>query len=530
MREISNHLRFAEHITAKDYYDTYLKKPGDGICPCCGKPTKFDCLEKGYKHHCSLKCSNSDITVQQKQQNTTMKNYGVLHPAQNKKVLEKMKSTCVEKYGAENGHGEEQKQKIKENCLRKYGVESSFQREDVIQKSKQTKIERYGQEDFTNRSKCKETMQQKYGVSNCSQLPDHLLKVSETKTQRYGSSTYNNSTKMLKTKASRRDNFEKENDCVSVKKLIKLYGAGWTQTPFYKTIIIKHEANCYVKNADVQQIIDYVETVGSRFEKDVYEYVTSIYSGEVIRRTRKVIAPQELDIFIPEKNIAIECNGSYWHSSEHGVPKNYHITKSKLCKEQGLRLIHIYEWEWVNNQDKIKQLLNIALGTVSRIYARQCEVREISNQEAKPFNEATHLQGHRTAQVTYGLFYNNELVQLMSFSQTRYNRNLKNDNEWEIIRGCPGSNNIVVGGVSKLFKHFVREKQPSKVFSYCDFNKFDGKSYLTLGMSFEGYTGPNKWWLLPTGNAIPRNPRKYMELKGNNTVWGSGSLRFVWNS
>ena len=65
----------------------------------------------------------------------------------------------------------------------------------------------------------------------------------------------------------------------------------------------------------------------------------------------------------------------------------------------------------------------------------------------------------------------------MSFSKTKYNRNL-GENEWEIIRGCPGSNNIVVGGVSKLFKHFIEDYKPNKVFSYCDFNKFDGKSYL----------------------------------------------------
>lgn len=191
-------------------------------------------------------------------------------------------------------------------------------------------------------------------------------------------------------------------------------------------------------------------------------------------------------------------------------------------------MIHIYEWEWSNYPDKIKQLLNISLGSVSKIYARQCEVRLISNQEAKPFNDATHLQGHRNAQVTYGLFYNNELVQLMSFSKIRYNRNLKNDNEWEIIRGCPGSNNIVIGGVSKLFKHFVADYTPSKVFSYCDFNKFDGKSYLSLGMELIGDTGPNKWYVINRDNVVARNPKLYNKLKDYPVIWGSGSLKFEW--
>ena len=85
----------------------------------------------------------------------------------------------------------------------------------------------------------------------------------------------------------------------------------------------------------------------------------------------------------------------------------------------------------------------------------------------------------------------------------------------------------VMKNVSKLFKHFVADYTPSKVFSYCDFNKFDGNSYLALGMHFIGYTGPNKRWLI-NGTAIEQNPKKYKELKCNNIIWGSGSLKFEW--
>lgn len=75
-------------------------------------------------------------------------------------------------------------------------------------------------------------------------------------------------------------------------------------------------------------------------------------------------------------------------------------------------------------------MLNIALGRVkTKIYARQCIVRTITNKEAAVLNNQTHLQGHRNAQVTYGLYYKNELVQLMSFSRTRYNRNLKSNSD-----------------------------------------------------------------------------------------------------
>jgi len=508
VRALSNHLRFEEGITAKEYYDKYLKQEGEGICP-CGNPTRFESLASGYKHHCCYKCSNSDKEVQKKQQATTLKNFGVKHPAQNKAVLKKMQETCVEKYGVANGHGERQIEKMKQEMLAEFGVECSLQIPEVKEKAKQTKLAKYGSENYTNREKFKDTINKRYGVSDLSHLPDWEKKSKATRLANV--STY-----------------EKENDCTNLNVLVKQYGVGWTLQPLFKEITFKVDSRTYVKNSDIAKIIDYVETVGSHLEKDIYEYVKSLYSGEIIRRSRKIIPPQEIDIYIPEKKLAIEVNGTYFHSTKKGVVKNYHFDKSKACQEQGIRLIHIYEWEWIQYPEKIKQLLNIALGNVTKIYARNCEVKEISNAEAKPFNEKTHLQGHRPAQVTYGLFYKGELVQLMSFSKTKYNRNL-GDNDWEIIRGCPGSNNVVIGGVSKLFKHFIEDYKPNKVFSYCDFNKFDGKSYLALGMKFVGYTGPNKWWVMPDGiSVVARNPKRYQELKGNNTIWGSGSMKFLY--
>ena len=118
----------------------------------------------------------------------------------------------------------------------------------------------------------------------------------------------------------------------------------------------------------------------------------------------------------------------------------------------------------------------------------------------------------------------------MSFSKTKYNRNLKGDNDWEIIRGCPGSNNIVIGGVSKLFTHFLREHDPDSVFSYCDFNKFDGKGYEAIGMKFIGYTGPDKKWVVGY-SLINRNPKHYHELKkkASACLWGAGSKKYLWS-
>lgn len=105
------------------------------------------------------------------------------------------------------------------------------------------------------------------------------------------------------------------------------------------------------------------------------------------------------------------------------------------------------------------------------------------------------------------------------------------DNDWEIIRGCPGSNHQVIGGVSKLFKHFIKNHNPERIFSYCDFNKFDGKSYEAIGMKFIGYTGPNMWWVI-NNTRIERNPAKHQELKkaAQGKLWGAGSKKYLWTN
>lgn len=267
---------------------------------------------------------------------------------------------------------------------------------------------------------------------------------------------------------------------------------------------------------------DLIDPYTSKPEQELREFVESL--GVKTEHTRQIIPPYEIDIYCPEYKVGIEFNGTYWHSSIV-KSKAYHSIKAKLAEQNGVRLIQIYQYQWEddNLRNILKSILRITFGKVdTRIYARNCEIREITNDIAKPFNNKNHLQGHRNAKITYGLYYQNNLVQLMSFSK-------HNKYEWEIIRGCPGSNNIVVGGVSRLFKHFIKENNPNTIFSYCDFNVFDGKGYEAIGMKCIGYTGPDLKWIID-GKVYPRCPSKHKEYKDNATavIWGAGSKRYLW--
>lgn len=77
----------------------------------------------------------------------------------------------------------------------------------------------------------------------------------------------------------------------------------------------------------------------------------------VERQNRSLLSGRELDIYLPEKNMAIEFNGLYWHSEEKGKNNNYHYAKWKACKNKNVILFYIWEDAWLLEQDNILSML-----------------------------------------------------------------------------------------------------------------------------------------------------------------------------
>lgn len=102
----------------------------------------------------------------------------------------------------------------------------------------------------------------------------------------------------------------------------------------------------------------------SYFEVNIHKFVSTFYKGECIRNSRSIISPLELDLFYPEKNIAIEFNGDYWHDENH-KSKNYHLNKYLKCKEKGILLVSIFETEWNSNKDSIKSYIKDVFNHIS---------------------------------------------------------------------------------------------------------------------------------------------------------------------
>lgn len=430
---------------------------------------------------------------------TNLLKYGVDNPSKSTTVKTKISSTNK----INKNIIIEKRRKTK---LEKYGSETY----NNMKKNQETKILNHGDPYYNGRDKYKETMLEKYGVDNGFKLPE--LKKENTD-RLFIEKGYSDEFKEL---ISNRDKSIEylAGRSLNYYDLTKLFNA-----PYY---VIQN----WISRLNLQDYINYQFEGRSHYEDEIIDYLKNI-GVQNIQTNVKILDKEEADIYLPDNNLIIEFDGTYWHSDLFKA-KNYHLNKSLLAEKLGYRLIHIYQYEWddINQQEKIKQLLRIACGKVNeRIYARNCEVKIIRNKEARLLNDKVHLQNHRNAKVTYGLFYKNELVQLMSFSKRKKGL----DTDWEIIRGCPGSNNIVIGGVSKLFKHFVKDYNPTSVFSYCDFNKFNGKSYEELGMKFIGSTGPDLTYIIK-GKCFKRQYSNYKNIKDkvDYRIWGAGSKKYLW--
>ena len=287
----------------------------------------------------------------------------------------------------------------------------------------------------------------------------------------------------------------------------------------------------------------------SDMELELFEFIKSI-SSSVIKNDRSLIKPKELDIVIPDKKIAIEFNGLYWHSENRGKDKKYHINKLESCERINYKLITIFEDEWITNKSICKSRLKSIINQqkLKRIFARKCVVKEITGSKAKDFCDKNHIQKYGSGStIKLGLFYNEELVSVMTFSKPSLAKGIKKikDNEYELHRFCTIVDTTVVGGASKLFKYFERNYKCNYIFTFADRRWSDGNLYYKLGFTKVSYTDPCYYYFkegslryhrfLFRKNVLKDKLNKFdskltevqnMYNNGYNRIWDCGSIKF----
>ena len=280
----------------------------------------------------------------------------------------------------------------------------------------------------------------------------------------------------------------------SLDKLIKKYGFKkgtkifesrqkiW-QENYKKTCFEKYGVSSYVETGNVSN------NVISKGHQEIIDFIKENYDGEIKINDRSIIKPLELDIYIPEFNFAIEFDGLFWHSN---IDENYHLTKTEKCEEKNIHLFHIFENEWNNKikQDIWKSKILYKLNKIqNKIYARNCIIKEISKDEELEFLEFNHLQGWVPSKYKLGMFYNNELISVLSVGKSRFKKD-----EWELLRFASKKYTIVIGSFSKFLKYIKNNFEINNLVSYGN-RRWTFKNNVYSNFKLIGITKPNYFYI-----------------------------------
>lgn len=402
-----------------------------------------------------------------------------------KEIAEKSHSIYVQKYGETY-----LSDFLKKSCQEKYGVNNPMQVQEIARKSTNTHISLYGSRYLYESSK--KTCMELYNVDNFMKVKSFADKNFQARIEKFGG---------VQNFPNYKVTHQKFLDLRL--KQVKELGLEWVNSddfcgkyknngPVY--YIFKCLKCGHIFKGNFHGTGPKCDTCHPRGhgisleETDVYNFVKSIYKGDIERHNRTVLKRKELDIFFPDLKIAIEYDGVYWHGFSKNTKKSLEQFvddinfKRNRCEEKEIRLITISEMDWIYHKERFKCFLEDLFLPRKRIYARNCILVNIEDYIAEDFCNKYHLHGFvDNYDICYGLIYNTELVSVAVFE--------KNEDEFQCSRYCCKGNIDIVGGLQKIASHF---KVPFKF--YIDLRYFRGKNVTGNGfrlVSKESYIGAN---------------------------------------
>jgi len=468
-----------KQFVAKSKRAEVCKSEHTSVCCVCGET--FIRKPPYTSKTCSLKCGQQLGNLSRKK--TMQLKYGVDNPNQLQEVKARIRATCIERYGVDNPSKSVLIQsKIKQHFQDTYGVDNPMQVSEIHSKQQDSVESHYGVrvplQCDTIHEKAKQTNLERYGYENVLAVPEIRSKIVSNRLRETG---YSNPSQnpIVKQKITQ----------VCLDKYGVPYNCMRDECRNASSVI----SNINKRFGDVLE----ANNIEFEFEFHIDKCSYDLKSGDILI---------EIDPTYTHNSF-----GNHWDSD--GLDPNYHLTKTKLALDNGYRCIHVFDWD---NWDDI---LNMLIPKTS-IYARNCEIRQVSKSDANKFTAQFHIQGSCKGQeICYGLYYDNQLMQLMTFGKPRYN----NKYNFELLRLCTRSRYRIIGGASKLFKHFRSDHLNDSVISYCDLAKFRGDVYEAIGMQLTYIAEPNKIWSKDdkkiTQNLL--NQRGYDQLFGAN--YGKGT-------
>ena len=418
----------------------------------------------------------SDI-IREKVEETTLAKYGVRNVFESEEIQQKISETVSEKYGVDTiGKSDVIRAKIESTCLSRYGAASPFESEDIRLKIAQTNIEKYGVDNPLKydefRAKATATTQAKYGTTFYTQSDEYKKQV-ESKRRRYVESLG----------LEYRDNL-----------LI-----GPTKNGMVSKECIEAQLDGTVtREMLVREFSDYhnaMRELGIRADGNItapHKLICSILDKHGIQyetNNRQIIKPKELDIFIPDHNLAIEVNGLYWHSTNIPVADKRHLDKFMSCKDQGIKLLQFTDADIIHRRQLIESMILSKLGLLPiKIMARKYRVVNVESSDGQQFLERCHYQGRTTQAAKFvGLICDETLVAVLAYSCR--------NNVVRVERFACELFTNVVGGYSKLESFVIKQLKPTTLETFSLGLISDGSLYSQTGYITSGYATSPEWYV-----------------------------------
>ena len=420
----------------------------------------------------------------QARQHEVNRKYGVEHVSQIDEVKKKKERTCMARHGVKSILC---KKEVREDAMtEKYGEKHALKIPKFKKKQEDSLEKTTGHRNiYELQDEAKAGVMAKYGVDNVFKLPEMRTTARDSFKSKYGVEKY---------AYLHITHMENMNRDFWLRNFVNTKKNYFDVAKCAKYHNIQHIAVC-------NKLKEFNITVRHKWSSIQEINIANLFNKSGLTcntKDRKLIAPLELDLVVPDVKLAIEYDGLLFHSQgitsntlDYEVSEDYHINKTNKCAEAGYQLLHIFENEWL---DPVKRriwesVIESKIGTSARIYARNTIVQKISDVEAYNFCEQNHLQGGVHASHNYGLLYGDDLVAVMTFSKSRYNKNY----DWELIRSCTLVGNTVVGGASKLLKAFRKDNKGS-IISYANRRWSNGNVYEKLGFKYTGETQQNYFY------------------------------------
>jgi hypothetical protein len=448
--------------------------------PNCNNPVKFKNSTIGYLEYCSNRCIGLDPNIIKLKETKSIEKYGTKTPAESNKIKEKIKNTNNLKYGGNSPMSSKKiRNKSKETLLVNWGVENPAKSKDIQNK----RIESFKKSDY--KENYEKTSLERYGTKHPwmnSEIHQKTIEFFYKDYKKRITESIDND-KFLFIGFEKGDKTNLNFHCKNCKNDFNIL----TYQFYYR---IKNNNSICTKCFPISES-------SSIDQLELFNLIKNNYSGEIITNVKNIITPYEIDIYLPDLKIGFEFNGVFWHSDKF-KSKNYHLNKYQKSIENGINLYTIWEDDWTIKRDICESFILNKLGNSEKLMARKTILKEVDYNTSREFLDKNHLQGDCKSSKRIGLYYNNSLISLMTFSKLRLPLNGKNldKDSWELTRFCSKTGFLIIGGASKLLKYFIDTYSPNEIQTYSDNLISDGKLYEKLGFDYKWTSDPGYWYVI----------------------------------